>query len=319
MASGTDVRVAQVGNFGPPHSTENELRRALDALGVDVDCWQENEPGAFLRLADKVGRYDWVLWTRTGWDPPIPADEQNALLTAAAAAGVPTVGYHLDRWWGLGRQPQVFSEPFFSCSVMFTADGGHQQEFAAASVNHYWMPPGVSEFECRPGTPRPEFASDVAFVGSWRPGYHTEWKHRPALIRWLERSGLDVNFWPQPGAPAVRGDDLRDLYASVKVLIGDSCLAGDATHYWSDRIPETVGRGGFLLHPEVEGLAEHFTPGEHLDTWPLGDFDALGAKIAYYLDRDYERHRITEAGRAHVLASHTYTVRMRQVADHLGL
>lgn len=306
------MKVAQIGNFGAEHSTENELRKALGLCDHDVDCLQENEPGVFPRLAQVVGDYDLVLWTRTGWHPPVPADEQWAMLTAAAAAGVPTVGYHLDRWWGLHREHQVHEEPFFRCSLVVTADGGHDKQFAAAGVNHHWLPPGVSALECEPGTPRPEYQGDVAFVGSWRPGYHTEWTHRPQLVRHLNKWGC--RFWPAKGKPAIRGEALRDLYASTKVLIGDSCLVGDATRYWSDRIPETLGRGGFLIHPYVEGIEEHFTDGKHLRLWPVGDWAELDRLIAYYLTHDDERRDIAAAGRAHVLEHHTYTVRMGQVA-----
>lgn len=314
------MRVAQVGNFEPEHSTENELRKALGAIAADVVCFQENRPGVFVDLAEQVDEFDMVLWTRTGWEPPVPHAEQWTMLSAADMAGVPTVGYHLDRWWGLNREFQVHVEPFFRCSVVFTADGGHQAEFAAADVNHRWLPPAVSESECAPGTPDVDYRSDVVFVGSWRPGYHAEWKHRPELVRWLHRNYPDrCAFWPRVGEPAVRGAALRDLYASVKVAVGDSCLAGGATRYWSDRIPETMGRGAFLLHPEVEGLDEHFTPGEHLVTWPAFDWATLRARLEHYLRCDDERERIATAGRAHVLEHHTYTVRMRQVMAHLGV
>lgn len=88
------------------------------------------------------------------------------------------------------------------------------------------------------------------------------------------------------------------------------------THYASDRVPETLGRGGFLIHPAVEGVTDgsHFTDGTHLVTWPLGDWDGLDDKIRYYLEHDTARRRIAAAGREHVLSHHTYSVRVRQLA-----
>lgn len=317
------MRIAYCGNFEPAHSTENEVGSALLELGHEARFLQENHLGSW-ELAEKLlPDLDLILWTRTGWSwrdqgtTPEAADRmQRRLLDAAAAADVPTVAFHLDRWWGLQREREVYTEPFFRCSLVVTADGGHDPQWRSAGVNHHWLPPGVSAAECQPGLYRPEMASDVAFVGSWQSGYHTEWKHRPQLVHWLEHNmGSRCRFWPPAGKPAVRGASLRDLYASVKVLVGDSCLAGGATRYWSDRIPETLGRGGFLLHPYVEGIEEHFTDGEHLRLWELGNFAHLADLIAYYLEHDEERHRIAEAGRAHVLAEHTYTVRMRQVLD----
>lgn len=314
------MRVLQLGNFSAPHSTENELRKALAACGHDVTALQENQPGVFLTAADMVTDHQMVLWTRTGWNPPVPHDQQHALLHAAERASVPTVGYHLDRWWGLNREHQVPEEPFFRCSLVVTADGGHDTEWADSGVNHRWLPPAVSSLECNPGVPHSRYRSDLAFVGSWRPGYHAEWTHRPELIAFLQSTyGQRCRFWPPIGKPAVRGQALRDLYTSVKVLVGDSCLAGGVTRYWSDRIPETLGRGGFLIHPWVEGLDEHFDNGVHLLTWPIGDWADLEHKIQWALDHDEERRAIAAAGRQHVLEHHTYTRRMEQLAALVGV
>ncbi len=319
------TKIAYVGNFTPAHSTENEVRKAIAKLGHEVELVQENRPHAFSQLADQLaaGEYELVLWTRTGWDPPVPHTEQHHMLKTAKAAGIPTAGFHLDRWWGLNREGQVLEEPFFKVDYLFTADGGHDNEFADAGVNHFWLPPAVSEFEAHRGTSRSGYASDIAFVGSWQPGYHAEWTHRPELIKFLEDTyGDRVKFWPKRGQPAVRRRALRDLYASTKVNVGDSCLSGGATRYWSDRIPETLGRGGFLIHPYVEGLEEHFTPGEHLATWTIGDWDELKHLINWHLEHTdgiEARARIAKQGREHVLEHHTYTVRVQQILDRVGL
>lgn len=306
------MRVAQVGNFQPEHSTENELRKALEHLAHDVTLYQENEHGAFLRLADRVREYDWVLWTRTGWDPPVPDVEQYRMLLAAERAHVPVIGYHLDRWWGLKREHIVREAPFFRATLVCTADGGHDEEFASAGVNHLWMPPGVSATECRPGMYRPELASDVAFVGSWQPGYHREWFHRPELVAFLRDAyGDRCRFWPAPGRPAVRGGLLRDLYASVKVVVGDSCLANqDRGRYWSDRVPETTGRGAFLLHPFVDGLNDAHPS---VQTWPVGEWDFLRDLVDHWLDSP-RRVPVAAAQRDETVELHTYNVRMATVA-----
>jgi hypothetical protein len=321
------MRVIQIGNFGPEHSTENHLLRALRSNDVEVWPMQENDPATFATLANgDWPDVDWVLWTRTGWDWDsfYPGGrlqaifDQRKFLRRCRGAGIPTVGYHLDIWWGLGREQQVWEEPFFECSVVITADGGHSDEWQRAGVNHVWMAPGVSAPECEPGHFDPEMHSKLAFVGSWQGGYHTEHQHRYELVEWLKRNFRQhCEFWPRLGQPAVRGEALRNLYASVDVLIGDSCFAGQVPNYWSDRIPETVGRGGLLIHPDVPGLNEQFTPGEHLLTWQAGDWDALGAQIEYALSNPTKMAEIRAAGRAHVVARHTYEVRMRQVVELL--
>lgn len=306
--------VHYVGNFGPSHSTESHVAQALEAIGVTVVREQENEVD-WATLAGRVAAADFCLWTTTyDYAPPRTFDAQRKFL---ANVDVPVVGFHLDRWWGLNRENRVHESPFFRSVLVVTADGGHDREWVDAGVNHRWMPPGVSEFECGGGTFREELASPVAFVGSWQGGYHQEWGHRDQLVSFLQRHKGACAFWPRRGEHAVRGERLRDLYASVGVFVGDSCLAGGVSNYWSDRVPEALGRGGFLLHPTVDGLGDHFTDGEHLRTWRAFDWDALAWLIDYYVANPDEAQAIGRAGREHVLKTATYTVRMRQLVDLL--
>lgn len=326
------LRVAYIGNFSAPHSTENHIRRALVHNGHGVIALQENDVRSWSMIIDLIinSDVDLILWTRTGWDwhsvfgrpdsNEVAKDAQGQMLKLARRLNIPTVGYHLDIWFGLEREHLVNTERFFSCDVVITADGGHDEEFAGKGVEHVWFPPGVSLAECQLGTRRDEFASKLAFVGSHDGGYHKEHQHRHELVAWLKKNfRRDCVFYPQPGQHAVRGKDLQDLYASVDVVIGDSCFAGTGlANYWSDRIPETIGRGGFLLHPDVPGIEDHFVDGRHLELWQAGNWDELGNTIQLALD-DPEHRQITSAlGRAHVLEYHTYEVRMKQLVDLLN-
>ena len=105
------MQIAYVGNFEPAHSTENEVRKALDKLGHDVWLCQEGQPDRWRELTDRVHEFDVILWTRTtDLAKRIPHHEQIQLLLAARRADVPTVAFHLDRWWGLrehGREDTV--------------------------------------------------------------------------------------------------------------------------------------------------------------------------------------------------------------------
>lgn len=316
------MRIAYLGNFVPEHSTENHVRQAWLDEGHEVVRVQEGDPEALATLIKRVGDVEMVLWTRTADLAAKSGDKAAwALLTAAERAGVPTVGFHLDRWWGLNRESTVWTSPFFRCQYVITADGGHPDSFAEIGVNHFWLPPAVSLPETEPGEPQPQYRSPLAFVGSWQGGYHKEWQHRADLVRWLQiKYRNQIKFWPQAGQPSVRGEALRNLYASVDIVIGDSCLAGNATHYWSDRIPETIGRGGFLIHPWVEGLDEHFrttnhyeTP--HLFTWNAGDWNGLKAAIEWAKDHPDERRAFAAAGREHVRKHHTYNRRVNQILE----
>jgi hypothetical protein len=310
------VRFQYLGNFGPENSTENHVALALRRNGHDVVERQENDLGAWRAASDELGDFDVTLWTRTGWDPAVPRNLQRLVLQASEKHGRPVVGYHLDRWWGLNREPQVARELFFRSTLVVTADGGHDDRWAEAGVNHLWLPPAVSGAQAEElGSYREEFDSPVGFVGSWRE-YHEEWSYRTRLVTWLQqRFGDRFRVWEG----GVRGRDLADLYASVDVVVGDSCLAGGATHYWSDRIPETLGRGGLLIHPEVDGLRDHYEPGKHLLVYELGDLDQLATIVELALEEPEARDRIRTAGRAHVLAHHTYERRMGQLVEELEL
>lgn len=320
-----------IGNFRAEHSTENHVMRALRNIGVMVTPRQEDEPETFHDLGTgrehvdytDIKTVDFILWTRTGWDWEriYPGGERQALadqrkmLRRARLLGVPVIGFHLDIWWGLKRVHQVETEPFFESTIVITADGGHDEEWKSVGVNHCWMPPGVSELECAPGFWNGEYASPVAFVGSWQGGYHKESEHRAALIKWLKKNyPNDCEFYPLPGHHAVRGSALRDLYASVSVVVGDSCFTGTGlANYWSDRIPETLGRGGVLLHPYVPGLENHFQLGEDLVVWEAGDWGTLRTLIDELVKDRPHRELISRHGRERVLRDHTYEVRMRQL------
>lgn len=319
------MRFAYVGNFEPEHSTENHVASALENNGHEVTRLQENLDGAFDEAAFACADHDVLLWTRTGWDwgriygsDDLAFNAQRRMLRMAKATGTPVVGYHLDLWFGLNREHQL-AEPFFQSDLVITADGGHQDEFAKRGINHVWFPPGVSRAECEPGMFRDRFHSKLAFVGSWQGHYHQEHQHRFELVAWLRKNfRRDCAFWPMEGQPAVRGSDLRDLYASVDLVVGDSCFAGAGPgYYWSDRIPETLGRGGILLHPEVQGLRESFH-GWPPALWHAGDWDGLGALIANMLASDSRYLKdIRETRRREVLEHHTYERRMVQLVDLL--
>jgi spore maturation protein CgeB len=49
---------------------------------------------------------------------------------------------------------------------------------------------------------------------------------------------------------------------------------------------ETLGRGGFLIHQEVDGLKEEYP---HLVTYKRGDLNDLKEKIDYYIEHEDER------------------------------
>lgn len=310
------MRVAYIGNFVPEHSTENHVKTAWESHGHEVIRIQEGEQDQWEKLIFSMAKVHLVLWTRTAdLAEKVGHNTQWRMLAAAEQAGVPTVGFHLDRWWGLSREATVWEEPFFRCQYVITADGGHQAHFKSVGVNHFWLPPAVSLPQTELGVPTEEYRSQIAFVGSWRPGYHAEWAHRPELIHWLRDNYPQTRFWPEANRPSIRGEALRNLYASTEIVIGESCLVGSPCCYWSDRIPETVGRGGFLIHPYVEGLEDHYRIGVDLWTWNVGDWDGLRQEIESAIASPDVVAEVRRAGRDHVREHHTYERRVEQILE----
>lgn len=317
MPRATKRTVVQIGNFKVPWSTETHLALSLEALGVDVIRVQENEcqwktvPGQAKRA-----KADFVMWTHShGWAGQEFHDDQDEMLDMLRDVEIPSVSYHLDRWWGLHRQVEM-NVPYFATDLVCTADGGHQDEFASIGINHIWFPPGIVHTEVGRGSMQSRYRKDVGFIGSWMY-YHDEWPERFAMVSHLHRRyGSHFRAWPRGGQP-VRGQNLADLMASVKVIAGDSCLFGGITHYSSDRIPETLGRGGFLVHPRVVGVTDGslFTEGEHLACFDVGNLDELDDVIDRYVKDDAERERITTAAIEHVREKHTYKVRMARLIE----
>lgn len=309
------MRLGLLGNVQTPVSTESYVALALETLGHKVYRVQENQ-APYGTLAQDLEDQECgiVFWVRT---PHYRVDvaDQARFLADADARGIVTCGLHLDKYFGLQREADVYSHPWFKQTHVMTADGGSQDKFEAAGVNHHWWRPAVSATQCGPGQFTDEYAADVAFVGSEK--YHPEWPWRQVLLRRLPK--MYGRRFRQYGRSGERLEDhqLADAYASIKVVVGDSCLAGNASRYFSNRIPETLGRGGFLVHPEVGGIDDYYRDGEQLVTYPAGNLNRLQEVVDQWLEDDEGRARIAAAGMARVVESETFECRMAEVLAHL--
>jgi len=318
------MRIAYRGNFGVRHSTESHIAATLESMGHDVERCQENK----VSWADQAGicrqeasNADLFLWTCThGYANKWRAGEALEAIKSIEQ-GTVTAAIHLDRFFGLKRETQVTTEPWFKLQHVFTADGDNEQAFKDAGVNHHFLMPGVFDQECYLGTHRDEYASDIAFVGCHTPGYHPEYSGRMQLVNWLKQTyGDRCRFWPEPGKHAVRNEDLNDLYASVKVVVGDSCFADTSVNYTSDRPYETVGRGGFLLYPFIPCVAKELT-GDHITMFAPGHFKELEVLIDHFLESEQDERRlaIRKAGSAYVKENCSYRNRLSAMLTVMGL
>ena len=285
--------VAILGNHAISFCTECELDWTLENLGHTVVKLQEST----IRTDEVVTScrergVKLLIWVHThGWQM-IGNLDQEGMLRELRRTGIKTCSFHLDRFWGLNkldqREERIGRHAFWKTDVVFTADGGNDEKFRDRGVNHIWMPPAVVERDCYFGVARHQYNSPIAFAGA--EGYHPEYPFRPLMVNRL-RELFGPEFRSYTG---VRQAALNDLYASVRVLVGDSCFAGSA-NYWSDRVPETIGRGGFLLYPETPGLS---IPG--LATYEPGSIEDLVKKLRYWMDEANQTERITRRNEAHI-------------------
>ena len=296
--------IAVLGNHETIFCTERELDWTLEHMGHRVIRLQENKVSALevVQACRERGAKLLIYVHTHGWDV---RGDLHQMLSQLRQSGIKTCSFHLDRFFGLNqldqRDARVGQHAFWKTDVVFTADGGNDEKFKERGVNHVWMPPAICERVAVMGTAKPWYNAPVAFTGA--DGYHPEYPFRPRMVDHL-RATFGASFRIYQG---IREQDLADLYASVRVMVGDSCFAG-ADRYWSDRVPETIGRGGFLVFPETPGLD---IPG--LVTYRPQDLDDLVAKIKYWVDDDRaaERNRRRNESRAWVLKHDTYTQRMQ--------
>lgn len=304
------MRITVLGNFRDPHSTEHHHAQALTDLGHHVLPLQEFGATAD-GLLDGADGSDLLVWVHTHtWHTTGIAEAIREL----RRSGVPTVAYHLDLWHGLDRERNLTADPYFSeVDHFFTVDPGMADWITASTpaTGHY-LPAAVSHRECWMA-PAPRRDLKVAFVGSHN--YHPEWPYRNELIARLHmRYGDDFHLIPGRDGRQVRGGDLNRLYGRTQVVVGDTLCPGfDHPGYWSDRVYETLGRGGMLIHPRIKGLDQQFRDREHLAFYDYNDWSTLFDLIDHHLRFPVDREGIRDRGHAEVHRAHTYLHRWQTI------
>lgn len=311
------MRIAYVGNRknlasdGQSFNTENHVAQSLEHLGHDVTFIQEDEV-QFATLPDRVKGHDLFLWTRTWADKVLEAD-----LKTIEAMGIPTVSFHLDKYTGIARDGGMsVGSTFWKTQFVFSPEGSLQAQriFKEHGVNQYYLPAGVFGPEVYRAETRPEYAHDVVFVGGGKAYAHSEWSYRGELVTRLENMYGDRFMKYGYPEKTVRGQELNTLYSSSKIIIGDSlCKDFMDSYYWSDRIYETIGRGGFMIHPYIPGITDHFIDRQEAVFYSYGNWQQLRNLIDYYLTHDEEREAIRSAGLKRVEREHTYRHRMEEM------
>lgn len=324
-------KIVFLGNFNVDFTSESHYMKTFRKLGYEVYPLQERSTTAE-QILKRASEADMFFWVHTHkWETPGIAE----VLSILKDKGIPTVGYHLDLWLGIERQKDLETDPYWGIQYFFSVDPlmVNLLNETPNMPKAYFLRAGVFEDECYIGAQQSQYEHDVIFVGS--KGYHHEWPYRRKLIDWLEKNyGERFALYGRDGInqDQIRGMELNNLYATAKVVVGDTlCQNFNYPQYMSDRIFETTGRGGFLIHPYIKGLEEcfnlglddpgqtHFDKPRELAAYSFNDFDYLRYSIDYFLKNEDEREAIRLAGHNRTKADHTYTSRLKYLLETIGI
>lgn len=272
---------------------ESCVVHALEQHSVVVRTYPQDYSHALLLNELDREQPDFVLFSK-----PQPTQTQE-LLAYCKAQRILTIAWVWDLYWGYrpNRPDQFYAD------VLLTTDGGHQQQFETHGYNHSVLRQGIHEPQHIFYNRKPLY--DVAFVGGSSRSYY---KGRRELVAWLEDTyGTRFKQYTD-----TRGLALNQELAKVKVVVGDSY---PSPHYWSNRVYEIIGRGGFLLHPYTDGLDKEFIDGTHYIAYERGNFTNLKQVIDHWVLNDNGRDNIARQGFDYCGENYTYKHRVATLLD----
>ena len=289
--------ILYIGDFRASFSTERYIAHALETLGYKVIQRQEDSfnTKSLQAVLDDIKALNPVLVMFSKGKP----GNGVAFIEGLRALGIPTCSWIFDLYFDLpidrAYRLRIKDAPF-NADVVYVTDGGHHEQFKELGIVSKTLRQGIHEPEAI--LYDREKTRDIIFVGG--NVYHT----RNDLLGGLKlRYGNRFEQFGNKPDNQVRGLPLNELYASTKIVVGDS---QKSDYYWSNRLYETLGRGGFLLHPYVKGIEEEFEDSKHLVLYERDNLQDLYAKIDYYLTHDEEREKIRKAGHELVKTKYRY-------------
>lgn len=248
------MKIASLGSFSHDYDTENYILRAMRRLGhkalaieeagstvesIVEECL-EFKPDVFLFAKGRVG----AEWDSSAMNLKLVLkalrQKNKKIVVACWVFDLLAEEFSPDRWiWAQNIDKLA--------DVFFTTDGFTARRLKRSFVLRQGMPD-----DTRRGTPRDEWKKDILFLGH-------PYRERFAFVgelqfRYGERM-LVIN-------DGVRGGDLCDLMASVKLVIGPDYPMYQSYH--SNRCYVVAGCGGVLVAPTVSGMKdEGWIPWKH--------------------------------------------------------
>lgn len=291
-------RIAFIGKFQRLYD-EEYIARSLEDIGCEV-----------LRLPNEISMR--ALFDRIDeWKPDIclftkfePSEGGHNFLRGLRERGIKSVCWLFDLYIGYPRENLVYEASYFRADLVVTTDGGHDSIWSQHRINHVCVRQGIYKPEAI--LMDAEARDEIAFVGNDNPLN----RDRVKITKLLEKTyGDRFKWYGKRNTHELRGMDLNVLFAQTKIIVGDSVWS---PYYWSNRVVETLGRGGFLIHVDVPGIKEEYPD---LVTYPRGDSEALLKTIEYYMQHEEERRSIVKKNFDRVVSSFTMEDKCRAVLE----
>lgn len=263
------MKISYIGKFSRLYD-EEYVARSFEMLGHQVQ--RVSEGLLFDGITKNIEEFnpDFILFAK------LYVAEPDRLLSWFKTKKFLTVSWTFDLYWDYQREALIKRIPGLKADYVFTTDGGHEERWKEAGIKHKCIRQGIYLPECK------LFESDnphgIVFVGWDNPFF----KERKEMITKLKTDYEDFRWFGRQSTHELRGLDLNKIYSTAKIVVGDSV---HSPYYWSNRVVETLGRGGFLIHREVPGLQEEYP---HLVTYD-GSYGDLRGKIDYYSFNEDER------------------------------
>lgn len=268
MPAKKNTKIAFIGKFTNLHD-EEYIALSFEMLGCNIKRISQHASPFDMRENLLQFKPDILLYTK--WECP---KDLQPTIEILRKEGMKTVCWLFDLYFDYQREYHVKNKSFFKSDYVFTTDGGHQHRFEEFGINHICVRQGIFKKECILLGFQP-IENEIVFVGSDNPIY----PDRSKLV-----NELNATWLGKKNTNEMRGIALNELYSKSRIVIGDSF---PSPHYWSNRVVETLGRGGFLIHREVEGIKDAFP---YLITYT--DKEDLLKKIEFYKKFEDKRREV---------------------------
>lgn len=286
------MKILFIGRFN--ENDEELIAQAFEEEGVTVVRIEEKGTSSDMLSKVVAEKPDLVLFTKLNIQNPLVFIEKCRELK------VPTASWTFDLLLGHPLREQMMDRfHWLKADYVFLTDGGHTY--------------GENKFTVRQGIPKKfnyisqvEKTKDIVFVGSLNPSF----PYRTKTIKFLQGK-YNLEWYGMHDTEEIRGDKLNDLYASAKIVLGCSM---PSPRYWSNRLYEITGRGGFTIFPYTEGIDQEFPD---LVTYTFGDYEDLCSKIDYFLAQDREREENAMINYLRCSERYTFNQRVRELLSYV--